>query len=204
LVAGVLLLGCAPDHGGGTPDAAPVCGTGFLGDPSKPVQTQVIAVGAGGASSPVSDGSTVALLFPPQGGRVIFAGVRATNIDPCGVKLSGALRDPVNNEVRVDVRTVNLGPTGDGWGSSTDADISSFANVPICPNQWSQSNAYGSPYDLTVTVTDKEQRTSTTTLHVTLSCAEPDKLAECLCLCKAGYVLGESCDAGAPNDGGTE
>jgi hypothetical protein len=203
-LAMLVLVGCGPHPGAGPGDAGSdgpgVCGLGFLGDPSTPVQLDLIALGADGASSPIGEGSAVALLFPPQGGRVVFAGVRASNIDPCGVELSGALRDPASNEVRVDVRTVNLGEVDGGAGASTDSNISSFANIPVCPNEWSSQDAYGNPYALTVSVKDREGRTASQTIHVTPVCAEPARLSECLCICKAGYVLGQAC----PSDGGVE
>jgi hypothetical protein len=158
----------------------------------------VIALGADGASSPVADGGPVALIFPPQGGRVIFAGVRARNVDPCGVELSGALRDLATHQVRVDVRTVNLAATSDGYVASTDSSISTFANVPVCPNQWSSVDAFGQPYDLEMTLTDRAGRTASQKIRVVPACAEPDRAAECRCICKEGYVLGEAC----PTDGG--
>src|SRR5215472_149449 len=89
---GSLLVGCSQssvhppsDAGRDVQEAAPppdgtTCGIPFLGDPSMPPAIQPIALGADGTSSPLSDGSTIALLFPPQGGRVIFVGAHATNI----------------------------------------------------------------------------------------------------------------------------
>ncbi|GAC1546919.1 MAG: hypothetical protein NVS3B10_10840 [Polyangiales bacterium] len=166
----------------------------------------MVARGADGRSSKVNDGDDVALTFPPQGGRVIFAGVRATNLDPCAVKLSGALRDETSLNVRVDTRTVNLKPTGDGWGASLDTDISSFSNVPTCPNQWADTDVFDHEFELTLTVTERGGRTATQTLKVKPRCAEPAREAECRCICKRGYVLGESCagpDAG-PLDGAVD
>jgi hypothetical protein len=196
-LAAALVAGCSTSSG--PTDAGPACP--IVGNPGAPVEMQVTALGADGTSSLVEDGGTVGLIFPPQGGRVIFAGVRATNLDPCEVQLTGVLKDPVNGELRLDGRTVNLAPTPDGtWATSTDSDISSFANVPVCPNEWSSTDAYGHPYDLTVSVTDHEGRTASETLGVVLACVEPARLAECLCICKQGYVLGQSC----PADGGAE
>jgi hypothetical protein len=204
LALGLGLAGCSPQSGGPKVDAGidarPICGVGFLGDPASPVAMQLIALGASGTSSDIGDGSTLALIFPPQGGRVVFVGVRATNLDPCGVQLSGALRDLTTNEARPDVRTVNLAPTGDGGGASTDTNISTFANIPVCPNEWSVTDTYGHPYDLIVSVKDRGGRSASQTVVVTMTCAEPSNLAECLCICKAGYVLGQACDDGGVGD----
>jgi hypothetical protein len=187
------------------PDAGRSCPLPFLGDETRAPEMELIALRADGVSALVRDGATVDMIFPPQGGRVIFAGVRATNIDPCGVKLTGALRDPVTQQVRVDKRTINLNPAGNGWGASDGADIASFANVPVCPNQWAQADLYGNPYELSIVLSDQHDHTLTTTAKVSPACAEPANLAECTCICKAGYVLGERCDdRDGGSDGGTD
>jgi hypothetical protein len=153
--------------------------------------------GADQVSIPVHDGDVAPLIDPPQGGRVIFAGVRATNIDPCGVVLTGSLRDLTTNAVRFDTRTLNLEPTDDGWGGSEDDQISSFANIPVCGNSWSPTNIYGTEYELEVALIDAEGHSTSVKARVVPGCVEPgDKETECLCICKGGYVLGECADAG--------
>jgi hypothetical protein len=150
------------------------------------------------------------MLLPPQGGRVIFVGVRATNVDGCGVQLTGALRDVTTRQVRVDARTLNLNPSGDGWGSCVApggvAQIANYANVPLCPNQWAEKDLFDVEYELSVSLRDRQGKTVVETIRVVPRCAEPANRAECLCICKGGYMLGESCegDAGtdAPAEGG--
>jgi hypothetical protein len=142
------------------------------------------------------------MLTPPQGGRVIFIGVHATNVDGCGLQITGALRDLATNQVRPDGRTINLTPTGDGWGgsavfgSTVGADISSFANIPVCPNEWSSTNIYGTPYGLEVSITDRGGRMASQQIQVIPQCGEPATLPECMCICMGGYVLGQACGAG--------
>lgn len=207
-LGGALSLGCAspPDP---TPDpmsdAGHGCSIPFLGDPSKDPEIELIALDAQGKSVPVKDGDAVAMVLPIQGGRVIFTGVRATNVDPCGVKIAGALRDLETKQARPDIRTVNLTPTVDGFGVSDPEDLSSFANVPVCPNQWSKTDLFGATYELSVTLVDRDKRTFTRAAKVRPACAEPDNFAECACICKGGYVLGEACDAsdGGNPDGGS-
>jgi hypothetical protein len=191
------------------PDAGPPdpCAVGFLGDAMVPPVVQVIGLDPNMMPFPVADGDMVTLAFPPQGGRVIFAGVRATNLDGCGVQLEGVIRDETTQQVRLDSRTVNLLPTGNGWGESNPTDVSTFANVPVCPNEWSATNLYGTSYQLELAVTDRTGRAATQTLKVTPECSEPAHAAVCLCICRGGYVLGEACaDAGAgdPGDGGDD
>jgi hypothetical protein len=208
LCASVLCWGCSgePPPPPPPPDDGPSCPLPFLGDKEKTPEMELIVLRADSTSAPLRDGDTVAMIFPPQGGRVIFAGIRATNIDPCGVKLAGALRDPVTKQVRVDGRTINLTPSGDGWGGSDDADISSFANVPVCPNQWAKADLFGNEYELSLVLEDRHDHTLTRTVKVIPSCAEPEYAAECACICKGGYVLGEKCDVpdGGSDDGGTD
>jgi len=187
-------LACSTSSGSSSQaDASvPACALGFLGDPAKGVELKVVARD-GTMSTEIAAGARVPLILPPQGGRVIFIGVVATNISPCSIKLTGSFRDKTNQQVRVDARTVNLQPRGDGWGESTDGDIATFSNVPMCPNQWASTDIYENPFTLTITATDPSGRTGTKTFDVTPYCAEPQYAAECACECKKGYMLGQTC-----------
>lgn len=200
VVSAVALGGCPVD----SPDPgtdAPACTLPFIGDATKSMTLEIIARDAAGRSSKVTEGGDVAIVYPPQGGRVIFVAARVTNVDPCAVKLSGVLRDLTTGQVRLDIRTVNLVPTGDGFGSALDADLSSFSNVPVCPNQWATDDVDDKPYELQVTVTDKSGRTATQKTKVVPRCAEPEREVECRCICRKGYVLGQAC---TPSDAGPD
>lgn len=208
LLCALALLGC---HGtepppeptdAGTKDAGPACALPFVGDASKALEVELIALGPDFKPAPVLDGGALTLIEPTQGGQVVFVGVRATNIDPCEVQLAGALRDPTK-AVTIDQRTVNLTPTGDGWAQSND--VATFTNIPACPNEWSSTTIYGNPYEVVMTVTDHAKvRTATITRTVVPACSEADAgdaVALCNCICRAGYVLGEPCDGGSPEAG---
>lgn len=192
------------DGGTGGADAGSHgCTTGFVGDAAKDPEIVITVLGSGTTATPVMDGDTVPLVFPPQGGRVIFAGVRARNLDACGVNLNGALRDLATKQVRLDGRTVNLTPASDGWVETDPTDFSTFSNIPVCPNQWSMTDIFGTTYELEISLADRGGRSVTKKQKVTPTCAEPDLAAECHCICQGGYKLGMSCtdvDAGA--DGG--
>ena len=157
---------------------------------------------ADGTVAPLAQGDALPLLFPPQGGFVSYVGVSATNVESCGVQITGALRDLSTQEVRVDSRTINLQPTQSGWGASGAngmASASNFSNIPACPNEWSSTNIYGTLYGLEVTLQDARGHTITSKIDVTPQCAQPDLVSQCLCWCQKGYVLGQACDnAGAP------
>jgi hypothetical protein len=175
------------------------CTTGFLGSESQPPQLEIVIVHADDSVTTAVDGGRVDVIQPPQGGRVIFAGARATNVDGCGVQLTGALRNETSRQVRFDMRTVNLEATGDGWGTSgtsiLSGSISNFANVPVCPNQWSSTDVVGNPYQLEVDLLDRRGRTAKAVLEVTPYCAEPATAAYCACTCAAGYN-GQPCPVG--------
>jgi len=160
---------------------------------------EVVALDGQGELVTLVDGSDVTQVFPPQGGRVVFVGVRATNLDPCNVRVAGAMRDLTSMQVRLDNRTTNLEPTGDGWGRSSPSNISSFSNIPTCPNQWADGDLFDKPYELTISVTDRSGRKATRVMNVVPRCDEPGFEEDCRCICQGGYVLGMSCvDAGAP------
>ena len=189
LAAAVALTGCPDDEPPPEPDVCQL----FLGDPELAPELEIRALPIGAPSVPVADGDTVDITMPPQGGRVVFTGVRATNLCAKGVQLTGSLRDTATGRLMADGRTINLEPGDDGWGSSTDADISTFSNVPVCPNQWSSRDIFDQDYELTLHVVDRDGLTATRTATVRPVCAEPDLEVECRCICKQGYVLGEAC-----------
>lgn len=184
------------------------CPAGYLGDPDAPIEMELRALRADGKDVPIAEGDDLAVLFPPQGGRVAFVGVRARNLNGCAVQLIGALRDPLSKQVRLDGRTVNLRKEPDGWGTTgrgAETDIGSsdaigdYSNMPLCPNQWADQDVFDVPFELEVVITDKDKKTATTKIVVTPRCAEPgEKETACRCLCRKGYILGETCgeDAG--------
>ncbi len=192
------------------PDAPTVCPAGFLGDPSKEIQIELRALKADGTDVPIKDGDDLAIVFPPQGGRVSFVGVRALNLDACGVQVTGALRDLGSRQIRVDGRTVNLNKEPDGWGTTgsgtktnieDSAAIGDYSNIPVCPNQWADVDVFDKPFELEVLVKDRTKKQATKVIKVTPRCSEPGpKETACRCLCKKGYTLGETCG----EDAGTE
>ncbi|WP_063748784.1 hypothetical protein, partial [Chondromyces apiculatus] len=197
-----LIAGC-PDDPKPPPDPeGPSCLFEPVGDVNAPIELEIIALDPDYQAYPVEEGSVVHNIFPPQGGRVVFAGVRARNIDPCAVLLAGALRDPVSKQVRPESRTVNLRPGEDGWASSVPTDISTFSNIPTCPNQWASQDLYGVPYELIVEVTERSGRKASASFTVQPVCEEAGFIEECRCICQGGYELGEVCTEGTGGGGG--
>ncbi|HEX8435369.1 hypothetical protein [Archangium sp.] len=170
------------------------CGIPYLGDPNVKPDFTPTALGPDGTSSPLTEGSTVSIIEPFQGGRVSFIGVRdVINMDPCGATILGALKDPISRRQVLDSRTINLQRSPDGRGSTTDADDSSFSNVTLCPNQWSSQDIFDQAYELTVILTDRRGKALQKILTVRPACNKPGEDAICRCICKAGYRLGEPC-----------
>lgn len=167
--------------------------TAMFGDAASDPQITVLARQENGSTTDVGEGVTISLMEPPQGGRVMFIGVKAMNFGACGVRLEASLQDEATQQVQFDNRSFNLVPVEDGWGSSALADLSTFSNIPLCPNNWSDSNIYDNTFLLTVTLTDLQDRQVTFTAHVTPTCMPGAEQAQCQCFCKTGYVLGQSC-----------
>jgi hypothetical protein len=221
LAAPLLLLGGCPD--GDDPavdagadtgvDAPTICPAGFLGDPAQEPRIEIRALKADGSDVPLADGDDLAIMFPPQGGRVSFVGVRAINLDGCGVQITGALRDLRTQQIRADGRTVNLEREPDGWGTSghgttvnieDSALIGNYSNIPLCPNSWADSNVFDQTFELEVLVQDRRKKQVSKKIKVTPRCSEPgEKESACRCLCKKDYILGEMCGEDAGTDGGT-
>ncbi|MEW5855040.1 MAG: hypothetical protein AB2A00_40060 [Myxococcota bacterium] len=180
------------------------CQFSFVGDPAAEPELVLTAMGDDNVVTVLEDGSRVPMMFPPQGGRVVFIGVRARNVDPCGMELVGALRDPVSGLVRLDSRVVNLQPTTEGYSETVPGVISMWANIPTCPNQWARQDLYEQGFQLEFTVVERNGRSTTRALTVTPFCGEVENLADCMCICQQGYRLGQSCspDGGTPSDGG--
>lgn len=213
-----LLAGCpddpvaTPSGNGGVESGPSTCPAGYLGDVDAPIQMELRALKADGTDVPLNDGDDLAVIFPPQGGRVAFVGVRATNLDGCAVQITGALRDPSTQQVRLDGRTVNLKRQDDGYGVAgmgtgsniaDSAEIGDYSNVPLCPNQWASKDIYDQPFELELLVTDRNRKTMSKKITVTPRCAEPgEKETACRCLCRNGYVLGEACGEDAGIDAG--
>ena len=199
-----LLAGCTgwpPRPDAGSADAAiPTgCRLPFAGDPNLPPEMTLLVLGDRYVSQPLLDGGGLPLMFPPQGGRVAFAGLQARNVDPCQARLSGLVRDLASGQIRLETRTVNLRVFDGGYASSVDTNIATWANIPLCHNQWTPQNVYGNPFELELTFTDRGGRVLSQTALVTPYCAEAQHDAECRCICRGGYMLGEVCDTG---DGG--
>lgn len=191
------------------------CKTGILGDPARPVQLELVRLDEDRAVRDVAACGSVDVVKPPQGGKVVFIGLRATNLDGCGIDLNAAIRDPATRQViGAEERTVNLVPIAGrpGWGETSSAGdfenvgVDNFANIAVCPNVTAR-DLQRQPQLLDVKITDKAGRVGRAQAVVVPRCAQKDPvvLAECECTCEAGYRIDKclnvtSWDAGASGD----
>jgi hypothetical protein len=169
-----------------------------IGDMSKPIEMEIVHRNADGTLATTQDMGTIPLIQPPQGGKVLFIGVRARNLDGCPVLIAPALTDECSTLVAAtEERPIILEPTADGWGEPKDpSDINNYSNLAVCPTNTWYRDIDNVEYGLTVRVTDRVGRMASQSLRVRPVCGEPERLAECTCECSANHGPGASCDAG--------
>jgi hypothetical protein len=192
------LVGCSDD---GTPviDAPTTCP---IGDRSLPIELDAMHT-MGGAVTRLADGGEVELSRPIQGGKVIYVGVTALNVDGCNLQLNAALRDAASNQViALEQRPVRLVTGPDGWGVPA-SPFDDLANVPACPNAAATVDIDQASWQLELRLEESGGRSATKILTVAPRCARFDERAECECECDSDYELGSGCPAD-PIDAGVD
>jgi hypothetical protein len=156
----------------------------------------------------IVEGGAVTLEQPPQGGRVLFVGVRAKNVSCALPTLQATLRDEASGRIAgLEERPVVLKPAASGFGEPDQpAELSNYSNLAACPNGnfRLQQDLFARSYRLELRIVDRFGKTAEVSRRVVPDCA-PEGFAQCRCECGACYVLGDACgaDAGAgPVDGG--
>jgi hypothetical protein len=175
---------------------APEC---LAGDPSLPVELEILCMDAEHAVARLAQPMTqVPLVFPEQGGQILLLGVRARNLDSCALTMTASLRDPCTDELlAVEQRPVVLEPTADGWLEPRAGIRADWANLPVCPNVASTRDLQGQGYVLRIAIEDASGKTAETTLPVVPTCPDASAGGDgCLCQCQAGYSLGDECPGG--------
>lgn len=130
-------------------------------------------------------GRTLYLQVPPQGGQVVYVGVRLQNFEGCRLELSASVLVPDSGHLETEEKRrvdVTLG------GQSDPADPANFANVPVCPN-FGVRDFPGNDWRLVVEAKQRDGKKVSTTLPIAFSCAAggPD----CACECAAHYEFGK-------------
>jgi len=125
---------------------------------------------------------------------VSFVGVRATNVDICHVHIAARLRSPRTGRITAEeARDITLVAQGDGFAEPDLSDISSVANVPLCPDYGDESVVF-EEYSLEVHLEDSRgyAKAGDAMRSVVPSCRQVDtyERARCVCECRARYKLG--------------
>jgi len=198
VAAAVALGGCGDDVA--RPDAAATCP---IGDRTQALELQAQHWTGDGAAVDLADGGAVDLVRPIQGGKVIYVGVRARNVDGCNVQLTAALRDAASDQViALEQRPVHLTAGADGWGVATSL-FDDLANLPLCPSAAATHDIDQATWRLELRLDEAGGRTATTALTIAPRCARADELEECRCECDSDYELGQPCPSDAV-DAGTD
>ncbi|HEY4220531.1 MAG TPA: hypothetical protein VGO62_04295 [Myxococcota bacterium] len=179
-----------------------------------PIFKNVDADGNPNGFADMPDGAEVPLIIPPQGGKVILVGIRATNIS-CNLKLKAGIIDDCQDPSRVvalEARPISLTAAGDDAGAPVRPDeLSNYANVPVCPSASIASSRDGDnqPYRLDMRITETTRagesapRSHVVDVEITPYCAQPDVLDQCQCECDADFISGapsDQCDTINDND----
>jgi hypothetical protein len=141
------------------------------------------------------DGDTIDLLYPPQGGFVLFAGAKVRHLAESVVELRGRLLGLDGTPHGEDVRTVAM-ITSLSDPTIATPDLKSYlsvANIPVCPST-STTDLYDKMYLLEVQVTElQSKRVGVGRRMVTASCRQSDatQLALCRCECGANFMIGK-------------
>lgn len=188
------VIGCG---GESARDAGPVrCP---IGDLSAPPEIEIVHLDATNTMFKTQAMDRVPLQAPPQGGWIVLLGARARNIDGCRVALKTVLVDACTNAViKLDDRPTLLEIGSDGWGTSS---LTTFGNLPVCPQATATRDLHDVPYVVTVILEDADGKRAEAQRTIVPTC--PPSTPLCNCQCARDYVIGSECgttttDAGVP------
>lgn len=166
---------------------------------------QIVYRTADGELAALADGASLPVLTPPQGGKVVFVGVRVRNVDLCGATVQGALRDPCSGRViGIERRPVAWRIADDGFAEPRQpVELSDYANIPACPNVAIDHDLDGHPAQLEVRLYEASPRVTERVIEVIPTCADDLDPSYCRCECDSDYDLGGDCpadpDGGVPS-----
>lgn len=185
--------GCGSSSDATIRDASPL--SCFLGDLAQPPEITIVYRAADGTVHPVGELGRVPLVQPPQGGKVLFIGVRGRNLDGCPLDISSALIDPGTGAViSLEQRPVLLQDDGTLWlAPKLSGGASNYSNLPGCPRAGLARSINDETYQLSVSVRDQLGREAQAHAMIVPVCGEPDREVQCRCECAANYKLGNPC-----------
>ena len=169
-------------------DASPNC---IAGDPQQALELQVVYRSTG-SFMPVG-AAPIPLIQPPQGGQVLYIGVRARNIAGCSVTINTALVDTTTRAVvSLESRPIFLELGTDGWLQPRQPTAASnYSNLPACPRANLTRPIDGQTYELQVVLTDEQGRVGRASMNIVPTCGGATL---CHCQCAQNYMLGMPCN----------
>jgi hypothetical protein len=175
-----------------TPDAPDAVATCVFGDPSAPLEIEIIHYEADQVRVTRPD-DELPLVAPGQGiGDVVLIGARVTNVEGCYVNLVTSFHDICDAvPLKVDSRPAQLQDAGDGWAVMPYYTVSP---LQVCTSPTAQRLTQGQPFVFTVDVTDAQNRHATKSVTATPTC--PVDAPGCICQCHPDFVLGGTCPPG--------
>lgn len=195
------------------------CGEKFDGPPE--IVPAELTFGPGSSEGeatlrPISDGDTVQLLQPVQGGFVLYVGALGRNLSLKSASLLGELRrsqapdgTPLTEPGGVmysDERSVRIEVASTALGTGTNRvlpDPNEVANIPGCPNPL-DVDVVDNPLFLVLTYKDAAGRSVQAVRSIVPRCMQSDSpsRATCICQCLAAYTT-ERCLRLPNGEGGT-
>jgi hypothetical protein len=157
--------------------------------PQPPAEIQIVHQDANNMVIETQPMMQVPLIPPPQGGWIVLLGVRAKNIDSANATLTTALVDSCDSQIiQIDKRPTKLEMGADGWAVSS---LTTFGNLPVCPQLTATRDLHDVPYLVKVSVEDTAGQKATAEVTVVPTC--PTEASRCTCECDRDYVVGAEC-----------
>lgn len=195
------------------------CEQGVAGSLDVVPAWQMVSGSGAAPLVPITDGDTIDLVRPIQGGHVLFIGalVRSASGDKGTIRAELRRGETDSGQPLVTPGTIivfeerstqlaalpaGVTPPSDspGW-RQLRADINDLANIPACPNFLPVEIPDHTLY-VQITYTDGRGNTGFASRKIVPRCTQPDPLERnnCLCECRASYTI-DRCftdgDAGA-------
>jgi len=178
-----------------------------VGDPTAPPQIEVIEMDPNGVARALTDGDTMTVFTPPQGGGIVYVGARVRNMAPCQVTVTGNLRDPTREGQPVfqhEGRELQYVEMEDrpGWAEPRlrgEQVLDLGPNIPACGSRtFPPRDVSGCEWILEVRARDFADRSVATSFTVFPDCpaddpgtpeTEPEN-EQALCRCQCATGLG--------------
>ncbi len=196
------LLCVAADCPGGDdgPDPPTEC---FFGDENASPEGELVFLDENFVVQPFTDGQRVPAILPPQGGKVIFIGVRLKNMDMCSIQANGGVFDDCQTPPRVigrEGRALSF-VLNEASGFAEPANpetINNYVNIPLCGNFTSSRDIDDEPYRIELRISDRAQRALVFRAELTPFCAGAPNtdgtFEQCLCECDAEFSFDLTCE----------